>query len=162
MSHRRSPRAFGAGADRNASGFLQAPLSNRGCPRSPAESWDHQAGDRPSMNACQLSASEVREKLNRSSFLQDRGVYERAEREQSWKVSELKLSKLPDTADERSLSQICKAFGHQVVRVNTGWDPIKCSISEGKASLILRSGASDKKTEDLTSFLKSNLGCTVR
>lgn len=90
-------------------------------------------------------------------------MYERAEKEKVWKVSEIALEKLPATADERSLSRICQAFGHQVIRVDTGWDPIKCTIREGKANVLLRStGADSQSTEDLSSFLKNNLGCKVR
>jgi hypothetical protein len=100
--------------------------------------------------------------MNRSTVLEDQGVYERAEKERTWQVSEMKLEKLPDGADERSLSRICSAFGHQVVRVNTGWDPIKCTIREGKAEIMLRSGANSSATEDLSSFLESKLGCKVR
>lgn len=99
--------------------------------------------------------------MNRSTILEASGVYERAEKEQSWKVCELRLEKLPDIADERSLSRICNAFGHQVVRVSTGWDPIKCKVSEGKANVLLRSGTNGKDTQDLAAFLESNLGCRV-
>lgn len=109
-----------------------------------------------------MNSREVREKLNRSSLLDDRGVYERAEREQTWKVSEMRLEKLPDSADEHSLSQICKAFGHQVVRVNTGWDPIKCKLGDGRANILLRSGNERQHTAELARFLESELGCKVR
>jgi len=114
------------------------------------------------METWQISARDVREKLNRSSALETQGVYERAEKERTWKVSELRIEQLPNGADERALSRICNAFGHQVVRVNTGWDPIKCSVSEGRANVLLRSGANGQNTSDLANFLESKLGCMVR
>lgn len=151
-------RVFGAGTAKREP-------SQSSCMRSPIEAWQSQAPSSARgapLEPWQLSAKEVRQKLNRSSVLQDQGVYARAEKEQSWKVSELRLESLPDNTDERSLSRICNAFGHQVVRVNTGWDPIKCTIREGKAEVLLRSGANSGNTADLTTFLEKNLGCKVR
>jgi hypothetical protein len=114
------------------------------------------------METWQINTREVREKMNRSSILQDAGVYERAEKEKMWKVSEMRLEKLPENTDERSLAQICRSFGHQVVRVTSGWDPIKCTVREGKADILLRDGASSQSTKELKKFLEGNLGCKVR
>jgi hypothetical protein len=106
-----------------------------------------------------LRPQEVFQRSNRSTILEARGVYDKAEESQSWKVSEMRLEKLPHT-DENKLTKICQAFGHQVVRVDAVHDPIKDCVTDGSARVLLRHSAG-AAAKDLGAFLEESLGCKV-
>lgn len=158
-------RRFGAGSESRQEWDLDqsGPQERRSVPRSPLEAWASQV-PKSNSDVCpwQLSAREVRAQMLRSTTLNDRGVYDRAEQDQTWKVSQLKIKNLPDMADERPLSRICQAFGQQVVSLETAWDPVKDRPSGGKASLVLRSTGAHNSTAELVNFLEGQVGCKVR
>jgi len=131
--------------------------------RTPAEHWSAKVGTdhRGAASAArQLSAKDVREQMLRSTVLQDAGVYQKADQTKHWEVAELKLQGLPAQATDSSLTRICKAFGHQVVRVSTDNDPVtgRCN---GFAKIMLRSCMDTSSTPDLVQFLKEKAHCEV-
>lgn len=141
-------------------------------PRSPREVWESCAAPSgvpgPSIGGGNGAAARtVRQALNRSSILSEKGVYSRASKPFDWEVSKMHVSMLPGETDERSLASICRAFGHQVVEVTTTWDPIKNRCS-GDATVLLRTSkrasAADtcEPTAGLKKYLEKKVGCVVR
>jgi len=161
----RSDRRYGAGGDRNhyereqssGRGNRQSPRSPSlavPVPRSPQEVWNTQL-----FVESPQTARKVKQVMNLSVELAEKGVYKNAASQRKCSVSELEIKGLPHEATEESLAKICRAFGHQVVRVNTGHHPVQDRCT-GEAKVLLRTPKSTS-TPELVRFLKDRAGCEV-
>jgi len=158
-------RRFGAGGERCSRdwdpGTVRYTRSPRATgetpiPRSPREFWEAK-----NMHRGSQTARKVREMLNRSSLLDERGVYRKADEQQTYEVTELKIKGLPPDACEHSLARICRSFGHQVIRVDAGHNPMRDACT-GHAKVLLRSCPTASSTPELQRFLEKRGGLEVR
>jgi hypothetical protein len=94
--------------------------------------------------------------LQRSSVLSDRGVYEQSGERQAWALDEIHLRDLPPSANDSSLADMCKTFGHHVVRVRTSWNPVSDRCG-GQATVLLRSNPGASSTERLIQYLEGKV-----
>jgi len=165
-------RPFGAGGDRSPSSPVSwmghnTPASpsgrrsqSRSVPRSPEAHWQQQPGTDASSKTLP-SSQEVRDVLNRSAALSERGVYQQAVERQTWEVSQLRINNLPADATSGSLARLCRAFGHQVVDVQTERNLAR-NCCAGKAKVLLRSSPATASTPELVRFLENRAGCSVK